>query len=71
MNQQESPGLLGQVVIDAVELIRLRRDRNELLAVAENVLIALRYPRGSEAQVRCLEEVGQDAEVALAKAKGA
>lgn len=32
-----------------------------LLAIAEGVLTTLNYPRGSEAQVRCLEEVGQDA----------
>lgn len=31
-----------------------------LLAVAEGILTTLSYPRGSEAQVRCLEEVGQD-----------
>lgn len=31
-----------------------------LLAIAEFVLIALKYPRGSEAQVRAFEEIGQD-----------
>lgn len=36
-----------------------------LLAVAEGVLTSLEYPRGSEAQVRCLEEVGQDARHAI------
>lgn len=33
----------------------------DLRGLAESVLICLTYPRGSEAQVRCLEEVGQDA----------
>jgi hypothetical protein len=27
---------------------------------AEDALTALSYPRGSEAQIRCLEEIGQD-----------
>lgn len=52
------------------------RDQDRIAAlpylewVAEGVLVALRYPRGSEAQVRCLEEVGDDATHALAKARG-
>lgn len=40
-----------------------------LLSVAEGVLVALSYPRGSEAQVRCLEEVAQDAKSAIALAR--
>lgn len=36
------------------------REQNEGLgAIASGVLTCLKYPRGSEAQVRCLEEVGQ------------
>ncbi len=49
---------------------RLIAQAPALLAIAEGVLMALRYPRGSEAQVRCLEEVGQDAELAIKAAKG-
>lgn len=41
-----------------------------MLAVCHAVLAALSYPRGSEAQIRCLEEVGQDARAAIAKAEG-
>ena len=41
-----------------------------LLYVTKGVMTALSYPRGSEAQVRCLEELGQDARAALAKANG-
>lgn len=37
----------------------------KLAGVARGVLTALSYPRGSEAQVRCLEEVGQDAKRAI------
>jgi hypothetical protein len=43
----------------------------EMLYVCEGVLVCLKCPRGSEAQVRCLEEVGQDAERAIAAVKGA
>ena len=49
---------------------RLMAAAPELLSVALGVLVALQYPRGSEAQVRCLEEVGQHAILAIAKARG-
>lgn len=39
-----------------------------LLGVARGVLVALQYPRGSEAQVRCLEEIGQDAAIVIDRA---
>ena len=42
----------------------------DLLSIAEGVRVALSYPRGSEAQVRCLEEVGQEARAAIKKATG-
>lgn len=32
---------------------------------ASGIMTCLSYPRGSEAQIRCLEEVGQDAEAYL------
>lgn len=47
------------------ELAALRAERDLLRSIAEGVLTCLKYPRGSEAQVRCLEEVGQDASYAL------
>jgi len=40
-------------------------ERDALKDIVENVITCLEYPRGSEAQVRCLEEVGQDARAAL------
>lgn len=42
----------------------------EMFSVCRGVLSALGYPRGSEAQVRCLEEIGGDARAAVQKAKG-
>lgn len=41
------------------EIERTKLDRDRL---KNGVLTCLKYPRGSEAQIRCLEEVGQDAE---------
>lgn len=38
------------------DLAQIDRDR-----LSKGVLTTLRYPRGSEAQIRCLEEVGEDA----------
>lgn len=38
-----------------------------LQGIVEDIQVALRYPRGSEAQVRCLEEIGEDAKYALAQ----
>lgn len=43
----------------------------DLHDIAKGVLVALSYPRGSEAQIRCLEEVGQDANFALLNISGA
>jgi hypothetical protein len=37
------------------------------LSIAEGVVAALSYPRGSEAQIRCLEETGQDAKAFIAR----
>ncbi len=51
------------------EIATLRAVHVELLSVCEGVRLALRYPRGSEAQVRCLEEIGQEAALAIAKAR--
>ncbi len=42
----------------------------EMLAVCESLETALAYPRGSEAQVRCLEEIAQDAARVGARVKG-
>ena len=42
---------------------------SQLVWVAEGVMACLQYPRGSEAQVRCLEEVAQDAKRALSEIK--
>jgi len=42
---------------------------NSLVGIAEDIAVALRYPRGSEAQVRCLEEIGQDAAYILKSAR--
>lgn len=53
---------------NAARLAHAWNTHDELLAIAEGVMIALAYPRGSEAQVRCLEEVGDDARAAIAKA---
>ena len=52
---------------DHVNLIAAAPD---LLSIAESLQVAISYPRGSEAQVRCLEEIAQDAERIIAKAKG-
>lgn len=38
----------------------------EAVDIVIGVLTALSYPRGSEAQVRCLEEIGGDARTLLA-----
>jgi hypothetical protein len=38
------------------------RKEPSMVSFAEGVLTCLKYPRGSEAQIRCLEEVGQEAE---------
>lgn len=49
----------------------LRAAAPDLFALTENLLTILAYPHGSEAQIRCLEEVAQDARAILAKVKGA
>lgn len=49
---------------------RLIAQSPDLLDLAENLLTVLKYPRGSEAQIRCLEEVAQDAYAIIAKVKG-
>lgn len=57
----------ANLIVEAVNShATLLRERDQLAAIARGVLTALEYPRGSEAQVRCLEEVGQDAQSALA-----
>lgn len=50
---------------------RLIAESPSLHAIAESVLTALRYPRGSEAQVRAFDEIGQDAQAVLARVAGA
>jgi hypothetical protein len=49
---------------------RLVSESPMLAVIAEGVLTALKYPRGSEAQIRCLEEVAQDAQRSLARIAG-
>jgi hypothetical protein len=41
--------------------VTARRKEPSAVSMAEGVLTCLKYPRGSEAQIRCLEEIGQDA----------
>lgn len=63
----------GYLVAESIpkqEYVNLIAAAPDLLSVAVGVIAALAYPRGSEAQVRCLEEVGQQAEAAIAKARG-
>jgi hypothetical protein len=47
--------------------LEISATHDELKAIAEGVLTCLSYPRGSEAQIRCLEEVGIDARVLIEK----
>jgi hypothetical protein len=49
--------LLTRATTAEAQVAGLREDKERLMAGIE---IALRYPRGSESQVRCLEEVGGD-----------
>ena len=73
-NQTETTEYYGGYLVaesiprqDHVNLIAAAPD---LLSIAESLQVAISYPRGSEAQVRCLEEIAQDAERIIAKAKG-
>ncbi len=50
-------------------LVKAANSHDALVDVANGVLTALQYPRGSEAQVRCLEEIRQDAEHVIRKVK--
>lgn len=51
------PGLELEITQLRTELLRLR---SEARGWRTSILTTLSYPRGSEAQIRCLEEVGQD-----------
>lgn len=42
----------------------------DMLGILRNIGVALEYPRGSEAQIRCLEEIAQDAKYIIRKAEG-
>jgi hypothetical protein len=59
--------LIPLVMISAAELAALTAEVERLQRIERGVLICLEYPRGSEAQVRCLEELGQDAAALKAK----
>lgn len=52
----EASAVLVEKLIRDRDLAQLDRDR-----LSKGVLTTLRYPRGSEAQIRCLEEVSEDA----------
>lgn len=49
----------------ATQIVNLKRKNQRLIGIAEGVLACLKYPRGSEAQIRCLEEVAQEAQSAI------
>ena len=49
---------------------RLIAQSPDLFDLAENLLIVLEYPCGSEAQIRCLEEVAQAARDIITKVEG-
>jgi len=47
--------------IDTTSRNHIETLRNHIETLCHGITTCLAYPRGSEAQVRCLEEVGQDA----------
>ncbi len=68
-NQIDPQRALASRISEHLATTESKQDLNAL-SIARGVEICLRCPRGSEAQIRCLEEVGQDAEWIIKNANG-